>query len=202
MIKPGPLPKEYTAVMTGEPYLYFEFRQVAKMRLQGLSDGEIRQKVRSENSFQYQTNKSIGRVLTAVLRRLDVLDDTLLAMCVNGSLATSRLIAVYTIAKTNLLFFEFLEEVYREKILLGNAPLTREDLRIFFTQKRRQSKRVAGWSDKTVGKLSQIYLRILREAGLITSESPVAAPLVEQALIDYFIYLGEQRFLTAILGRV
>ncbi|NLJ79434.1 MAG: DUF1819 family protein [Firmicutes bacterium] len=196
------LPTMYTAIMTGEPYLYFEFRQVAKMRLAGLGPKEIRQKVYSENIFQYQTNKSIGRVLTAVLRRLDVLDDTLLEMCVNGSLATGRLIAVYTIAKTNLLFFEFLEEVYREKILLGNAPLNREDLRIFFAQKRRQSKRVAGWSDETVVKLSQVYLKILRDAGLITSESPVTAPLVEQPLIDYFTYIGEHRFLTAILGRV
>lgn len=198
MNRPCTLPTEYSAIMTGEPYLLFEFRQVAKLRLMGLSNIEIRERVRQENLFQYKTNKSVDRTLTAVLRRLDILDDTLVALCVEGSLGTSRLVTLYGVAKTNLLFFEFLEEVFREKWLLGNELLTMKDLRIFFASKQQQSEKVASWSDKTVAKLSQVYLRTLQEAGLVTLDQPVMPPLVERSLKEHLVAMSEYRFLAII----
>ena len=81
MSKPGPIPTEYTAIMTGEPFLHFELKIVAQMRRKGLSNSEIRELVKADNSFQYKTSKSIGRVLKAVLRRLDVLNDRLVELC-------------------------------------------------------------------------------------------------------------------------
>lgn len=192
------LPTEYTAIMTGEPYLFFEFRQINKLKSEGFTIDEIRRKVQEENLFQYKTTKSITRVLTAVIRRLNVLDDTLVALCANGSLNTSRLVALYGVARTNLLFLEFLEEVYREKRILGNQTLTSKDMRIFFTAKKQESKKVASWSDKTVAKLSQVYLKTVQDAGLVNSNQEVIPPFVEERLAKHLLRIGDHRFLSII----
>lgn len=200
MSKPRPIPTEYSAIMTGEPFLHFELRTVAQMRMRGLSNNEIREVVKAENSFQYKTPKSIGRAVRAVLRRLDVLDDTLVEICANGSLSASRLVTLYAIAKTNLLFFDFLEEVYKEKCALGRSPLTAKDVRIFFTQKRQQSAVVAGWSEETVRKLRQVFLKILIDAGLVTPDTQlVSPPIVEPGLIEHLKAIREHRFVSVIM---
>ena len=190
------LPTEYTAIMTGEPFLYFELRQIARLKYGGLSLEEIRRKVYEENTFQYKTNKSVGRVLAAVIRRLNVLDDTLLHFCVNGSKDTSRLVALYGVAKTNLLFFEFLEEVYREKRILGDEALTSKDMRTFFTNKKQESDKVASWSELTIRKLSSVYQRVAHEAGLIDSDQIAIPPFVEESLEQHLLSIGDHRFLT------
>jgi DNA-binding transcriptional MerR regulator len=198
MSKPGPIPTEYTAIMTGEPFLHFEFKIVAQMRRKGLSNREIRELVKAENSFQYKTSKSIGRVLKAVLRRLDVLDDRLVDLCVQGSLSSSRIVTLFAIAKTNLLFFEFLEEVYREKCALGHTPLTARDVRVFFTQKSQQSPLVAEWSEETVRKLRQVYLRTMADSGLVILDEPVTAPIIDRELYEHLRAIGEYRFLATL----
>lgn len=198
MSKSGPIPTEYTAIMTGEPFLHFEFKIVAQMRLEGLSNNEIRERVKVENSFQYKTTKSIGRVLKAVLRRLDVLDDRLVEFCAQGSLSSSRFVTLFAVAKTNLLFFEFLEEVFREKCALGNTPLTAKDVRIFFTEKSQGSPLVAGWSEETVRKLRQVYLKTMIDSGLIIPDVPAAAPIIDEQLFEHLKAIGEYRFLVAL----
>ena len=49
---------KYFANLTGEPYLYYELKQVAKLTLEGLSPIEIRTKIKEDNLFQSATNKS------------------------------------------------------------------------------------------------------------------------------------------------
>jgi len=45
---------QYSATLTGEPYLYFELKQVAKLTLAGFSPVEIRARIKDENLFQSQ----------------------------------------------------------------------------------------------------------------------------------------------------
>jgi len=77
---------QYFANLTGEPYLYFELKQVAKLTLAGLSPVEIRAKIKDENLFQSATNKSIDKLLSATLKRVAVLDEIMLNILVDGSL--------------------------------------------------------------------------------------------------------------------
>ncbi|HBW37712.1 MAG TPA: DUF1819 domain-containing protein [Desulfosporosinus sp.] len=160
---------QYFANLTGEPFLYVELKQVAKLTLAGLSSVEISAKIIDENLFQYATNKSLDKLLSATLKRVAVLDEILLNLLVQGSLHTSKLVALIAIMKTNRLFLEFIEEVYLEKVRLGEQELEPKDFCIFFNNKAEQSLKVAGWQESTLKKLSQVYSIILFEAGLINS---------------------------------
>lgn len=72
-----------------------------------------------------------------------------------------------TMLETDKLLFEFLYEVYREKLILGIDEITESDINIFFKNKQSQSEIVAGWKDYTIKKLGQCYTAYLYDTGLI-----------------------------------
>ncbi len=194
--------QEYSASLTGEPFLYFELKQVARLKAAGLSNQEIKKKITEENLFQYSTNKSVVRILRATLRRIAVLDETLLNFLARGSLPSSKLVALISIMKTNRLFSEFMAEVYLEKVRIGEEALAHKDFRLFFAHKAEQSPRVAGWREYTCKKLSQVYANILLGAGLITGtkQKVLTPPLLEQELLVHLKNTGNQRIINVITG--
>lgn len=194
--------KEYSANLTGEPYLYFELKQVAKLKLIGLSNNEIRQKIAEENLFQYDTNKSISKILSATLNRVAVLDEPLLNMLVNGSLQTSKLVALIAVMKINRLFFEFVAEVYKEKVRILEPALEPKDFRIFFNNKIEQSSKVAGWHDYTLQKLAQVYCKILFESGLLSDvrKKVITPPTIDEDLREHLSKNGDEGIIAAITG--
>jgi len=191
---------EYSAALTGEPFLYHELKMIARLKNQGLSDEEIKSKAQTGNLIQYGTSKSAGKMASAVLRRAAVLDPCLLDWLVNGSLRTSKIIAVYTIMKTNRLFYEFMDEVYKEKYMSGDPRITRKDLGLFFAHKAEQSERVAGWKDQTVNKLRQVYTRILSEAGFVDTNREITPPVLEEQLTRHLLDIGDERFVRVLSG--
>lgn len=58
---------EYSARLTGQSFLMYEFKIIAKLRKEGFSDIEIREKVLEENLFQYKVKSSINRRLTPLI---------------------------------------------------------------------------------------------------------------------------------------
>ena len=52
--------------------------------------------------------------------------------------------------KTDRLFFEFMYEVFRNKIILGDYSFKDRDINIFFQDKKSQSEIVDNWADSTV----------------------------------------------------
>ncbi len=82
----------------------------------------------------------------------------------------------------NRLFFEFLHEVYDEKIRLGEKD-HRPGSECLFADKAMQSDVVAGWTDTAVRKLKQCFTRMMFEAGLL--ESSAKPRTIKPIHIDY-----------------
>ena len=81
------------------------------------------------------------------------------------------------------LFFEFLHEVYDEKIRLGEKEITDRDLNVFFSGKAVQSEVVAGWSETAVRRLKQCLTKMMFEAGLL--ENSAKPRTIKPVHIDY-----------------
>ena len=194
--------QQYFSNLTREPYFYYELKQVAKLTLAGLSPVEIGTKIKEDNLFQCTTNKGINRLLSATYKRVAVLDKIMLNLLVHGSLNTSKLVALIAIMKTNRLFLEFIEEVYLEKVRLGEQELEPRDIRIFFNNKAEQSPKVAGWQESTLKKLSQVYSMILSDTGLInnTHKKMLTPPTIEQELLAHLRKMGDHRLIIALTG--
>lgn len=130
------------------------------------------------------------------------MDAPLLNLLVHGSLYSSKLVALIAIMKTNRLFLEFIEEVYLEKVRLGEQELESKDFRGFFNHKAEQSTRVAGWQEYTLKKLAQVYSKILVEAGLInnTHKKILTPPIIEEELLVHLREIGDHRLISAMTG--
>lgn len=189
----------YSATLTGASFLLYELKQVLKLKEQGLSDSEIKKKVIDENVFEYQVTSSLKRIVPSVIRRGNVLDETLQEWVLNSPLEVGKIINLYAIMKTDKLFFEFMYEVIKDKLDTNNYLLEKKDLNVFFTTKAEQDEKMAKWTEQTINKLKQVYIKLLYEAGLLRDKKSgeLNRLLIDQDFRNYLIHIGDTSYLKA-----
>ncbi|ETT45416.1 hypothetical protein BSK66_10150 [Paenibacillus odorifer] len=194
---------EYSVTITGASFLFYELKQVIGLKLQGLKESEIKEKVSTENLFQYQAKSSIKRSLPSVLRRVNELDKTLCQMVVEHSLNSGKIINLYAIMKTDRLFFEFMSEVIQEKFQSNNYLLERKDLNLYITSKAEQNALVAAWTEQTITRLKQVYVKVLHDSGLLKDKESgeLSRPMIDEQLKAHLIQIGDIAYVRA-MGEV
>lgn len=193
---------EYKTTIKLLPFLFLETRKVANLVLQGLTDDEIKKKAVDENIFQVNTETRRKEIVRIVLRRVKVLDEFLMKKLAFSDVETGKLITLYAIMKTDRLFFEFMNEVFKDKLIVKEETIEDKDFNLFFDRKKEQSKKVASWDDYTFYKIKQVITRILYEAGLISDkkERKIIKPFLDQAIIEHLRNKGEEAILNIFLG--
>lgn len=189
----------YSSSLNGAAFLLFELEQVIKLKLEGLVNKEIRIKVIENNLFQYNNPGRINRTLPSIMRRSDVFDKKLCELFLHNTVEERKALNLYAIMKTDLLFYEFMNKVIREKIEDDHLFLEKKDLNVFFTDKAEQSDRVASWSEINTAKLKRAYMQVLFESGVLrTRQGQDLTPLfIDDELRKYLIHLGDKKYLLA-----
>lgn len=195
--------EKYSSGLVAESFWFVEMKLLIKLKHEGKSWEEIKFLCLNENllgiSKPYRANRNLGYLKNRIM----VLDDTLIKLFLNVDIKTQKLITIYTIARKNTLFFEFLYEVYREKVILGAEELTVSDINIFFKNKQAQDETMSKWTDVTLKRLRSSYMNFLTDAGLLTVSDK--RKLITPAILDYELeqYLngiGETQMIKAIKG--
>ena len=195
----NPATLEYTASLTGDPLLYFEMRETAALILEGLSEDKIKEKIYAENIFQYDTKNRIHRRTASVKKRLSLLDEPLLKLLAEGLSETGKIITLWTIYKTNRLFHEFMEEVVKEKLLIGQG-LEDMDVSLFFQRKAEEDETAAAWQEGTVKKLKSVMKKILLETDILRRDKTLQRKILHPDLRAHLLDKGEMQFLACIEG--
>jgi hypothetical protein len=196
---------EYKSTIKSRPFLFKETKKAAYLINKGFKDFEIKDKAKNDNIFQVNTETRRSEIASIVLQRLKAIDDFLIEKIVNGEIGTSKQVVIYAIMKTDRLFFEFMYEVFREKMLLRDFTLQDKDFNIFFERKKEQSERVASWTDYTFYKLKQVYIRILFEAGFIKDQKKdreIVKPIIEEDVAYHLKEIGDTKYLNALIGEM
>lgn len=194
---------KYKSTIKSRPYLYKETKKAAILIKQGLSVDEIKTKSIEYNIFQLESEARKKEVASIIAARLKDLDEYIIDKISEGNVETSKILVLYAIIKTDRLFFEFINEVYREKLLLRDLFLRDKDFNTFFQGKREQSDKVASWAEYTLKKLKQVYIRILFECGLIENQKgdrKIKTPILESEVKEYLYKVGDKIYINAILG--
>ena len=194
---------EYKSTIKSRPYLYKETKKAAILLKSGLDLKELKVKSLEDNIFQVESEARMRELASIITTRLKVLDEYLIDKIENSNIETSKIIVLYAIIKTDRLFFEFMNEVYKEKLLLRDLFLRDKDFNTFFQSKREQSEKVASWSEYTFKKLKQVYIRMLFECGLIEnqkSDKKIKIPILEGEVKDYIYKIGDKIYINAIIG--
>lgn len=190
---------KYSAKLTGESFLLQELKIVAKLKKEGYSDKEIRKTIIDENLFQYKVKSSISRRLTPLMQRVNVLNEKLIDRLIENPLEDGIIINLYAIMKNDRLFFEFMNEVMRDKLSSKNEILEKKDINIFFDIKIEQSDDVANWSDATIAKIKQVIKKILSEADIIedVKVGTLHKIIMSNWLKECLVELGEEKYILA-----
>lgn len=190
---------EYSSSLNGASFLLFELKQVIKLKQQGLTKDEIRQKVKEENLLQFNNQGRINRALPSVIKRAEVIDETLAALMLEGPIETGKCLNLYAIMKTDLLFFEFMDEVIGEKLHNNDYLIEKKDINLFFTSKSEQSEKVASWSEMNVEKLKRTYMQVLFESGMLRTRKgkELNRLNVDEQIKDHLTHIGDTRFIRA-----
>lgn len=192
----------YRSTIKSRPYFYLETKKLAQLVLKGYNEIQLRERVIDHNIFQVKTEARKREIASVILTRLKILDDYLIKHLISSDIRTSKIITLYAILKTDRLFFEFMNEVFSEKLLYRKEKLSDRDFNIFFEGKRQQSNRVASWSEYTFYKLQQVYLRILSEAGLLKSENKtheIYVPIINPDVLGH-IRKSDAKYINVIVG--
>ena len=194
---------EYKSTIKSRPYLFKETKKAVSLINAGLNINEIKEKSLEDNIFQLESEARKKKIASIITSRLKDVNEYVINKIENSNIETSKILVLYTIVKTDKLFFEFINEVYKEKILLKDLYIRDKDFENFFQIKREQSEKVASWSEYTFKKLKQVYIRILFESGLIVNqkgEREIKVPIIENEVKDYLYSIGDKIYINAILG--
>ena len=156
-----------------------------------------------ENIFSAPTQARAIQIFNTVSTRVKGLDSSFYAVFAKSDISSQKFIALIAVMQTDSLFFDFVYEVYREKLILGIDELADSDVGIFFKNKQLQSEKVAKWTDYTLKRLGTCYKTMLMEAGLIdqgTGTRKILKPILDKDLEECLKINGMETTLRALTG--
>lgn len=138
------------------------------------------------------------------MQRINLLDEELIDRLIEDPLGDGIVINLYSIMKNDRLFFEFMNEVMKEKLKSNNEVLEKKDINIFIETKIEQNEDIASWSNSTVNKIKQVIKKILMEAKVVEDNKTgiVKKIIMSDWIKNYLIKSGEEKYILAMGERV
>lgn len=150
---------------------------------------DVKRMNQRENIFSALTPLRANQIFSTVSARVGSLDSSFYPLFLKSDLATQKLFALIGAMAYDTLFFDFVYEVIREKMIIGTNELPDSDVRVFFKDKQMQNEKIARWTDVTLNRLGRCYRTMLYEAGVIDKSKgsrkimrPILAPEFQQWL--------------------
>lgn len=173
---------------------FMEFRKEVQLLSQGKSFDEIKKLSEDENIFGASTPARAAMIQSTLTARIKGMDSSFYPLFMDSDVSSQKLYALTGCFTHDTLFFDFMYEVVREKLIMGTNILTDADIRIFFKNKQAQDDHVAEWTDQTLARLGKSYKTHLYEAGLLGEDKfkeertilkPILDPILKHWLEDY-----------------
>lgn len=195
--------KEYSAGAVKVCFWFSEFRKVVALLNEGNSMEDVKRLNQQENIFSAPTTLRANQMFSTVSARISSLDSSFYPLFLKSDLATQKLFALIGIMADDTLFFDFVYEVIREKMIIGTNELTDSDVRVFFKNKQLQSEKAAGWTEATLNRLGRCYRTMLYDAGVIDKSKnarKIFKPILAPELYQWLEGHGMEIFINALTG--
>ncbi len=184
--------KEYSAGAVKNSFWFMQFRNEVKLLSEGKSFEDIKALCRNENLFAASTPARAVQIFHTVSSRIKAMGEHFYPVFLNGDVSSQKMFNLAAIMANETVFFEFVYEVIREKMIIGSNEYKPGDLNIFFRDKQLQSEKAAGWTDATFARLGKNYKTFLFEAGMTDKGKdvrkiyrPILEPEMERWLVDH-----------------
>lgn len=193
----------YSAGLVSQSFWFIEFKKVIRLFGEGKSSDEIKELCIAENLFGAANPYRAKRMTGYLIKRAKALDAQEIGRLMHIDLETQKLLDLIAILRLDRLFFEFLFEVYREKIILGIPVLEDRDASIFFKNKEIQSQTIEEWKESTKSHLRQCFFNYMVDANLLTMDGKIrkiTPPMLDITLERHLEEKGESAIIKALTG--
>ena len=194
---------QYNSNLVRDSFWLNETRKTAELILEGLSKEEIMDLSLNENIFGQNSERRKRDIVQTMYKRLNDFPEEILEYFLRVDVTSAKIFVLISILRNDRLFFEFMYEVFRGHILVGNYILRGRDFDIFFNNKSTQNEKVDSWSESNIYRLSSRYRTILNEAGVIDNsgdDKQIIVPFVDLRLKNMLIEKGFGPFVYVITG--
>lgn len=196
--------KPYSAGTVKFSFWFMEFRKTVQLLAAGKSFEDIKQLNEQENIYGASTKARAQMIYSTVTARIKLLDSSFYPIFLESDLATQKIFALVASMAHDTLFFDFVYEVVREKLILGVDELTDSDIRVFFKDKQTQSEKIAALQDYTLHRLGSAYKTQLYEAGILDDNKgnvrKILRPILDVALERWLQNNGYAVMISALTG--
>lgn len=193
---------EYSAGMVSCLFWFNETINTIPYYLNKTPAADMRKIAVDQNLYQVRAQDRCRRIVGVVYKRLDTLIPELIAELQNSDINTAHIIHLISIMKSDLLFFEFMNLVFKKSMQLGKKNIDDADIKNFFDEKIAQSEEVAQFSESAISKLKQTYVKFLIEAGVVENaqSKKILMPYIDYRLQDIFKQNGYGIYLSTLTG--
>lgn len=189
---------------TDEWLYYKETRQVIQMLVnERMKPTEIKKLNKEQNIFNAATSRHSSDICNTVLRRVGSTDDDFHQLFLEKDVGTQKVMCVIMIMLTNHTFYDFMNSVYKEKLIVNDCRLTRSEVLSFMHGLQDRDEKAAKWIDSSIKKFSGILISILSEAGMIAPDEmnyQIRRPILETDILDLLDSAGLQQISNILLG--
>ncbi len=189
----------YKTTIIRSSFWYYESKRTVNLILKGLSKTEINKITTEDNTFQVNTVTRSKNISNTTYNRMSVFPKEILEKFLDCDLSTAKILVLIGIMATDRLFYEFMDEIYREKKLLGYEYLTKKDLDKFFERKKIENEKVNQWSEEVIKRIKSTYLSLLRDSGLLSGDNKIKEIYFDYDIQNILINKGFQNFIEIIL---
>lgn len=195
--------KIYSSSIKKTPFKYSISKKIAKLMIDGKGRQEVFDECYVRNYIEVESIDRRKEISSVIYSRLINIDEFLLKQFYEGDVETSKFILVYAIAKSDMLFFDFMFEIYREALVGNKDYISIDDFDNFFAAKKETDLIVASWGHYTMTQLAKGYRNILVDSGMGERDKrniKAIKLMIHPAVQDYIRQIGDAEYLKALLG--
>ena len=133
---------KYSAGAVKLSFWFMEFRKEVQLLSSGKTFEDIKKLSEEENVFSASTPARAKSIYLTITARIKALDDSFYQLFMDSDVSTQKLFALAGTLAHDTLFFDFVYEVIREKLIIGNTMLNEADFSIFFKNKQEQHEEI------------------------------------------------------------
>lgn len=181
------------ACRTKDLLWYRETKQCIELLRDGKSLDDIKILSENENIFNAASSSRADNIRVVTARRLKAVNEEFLSFFSAQDAMAQKQLCVVLVMLTDRTFYEFMNAIFKEKMILGVYELHDSDLVGFVHRLQESDERIAKWSDAAVIKVRDNYKYILKEAEFISKTGTtreIVRPIISDAMKTFLIDEG------------
>lgn len=176
--------QKYSMAFSTGGLFHAESVKLSKLYLEIGDWNKVRNYAIETNVLQTRTATTLKRVYREVFSRLETLHVEELEFLVQADAINQGYLIWMSICRRYPFIAEFATDVLRERYLSLKTDLHYEEFDSFFNRKSQWHPEIDQITTLTRNKLRQVLFKMLREAGLLTTDNVIIPAMISSKLLD------------------